>query len=41
MDALRLDAIHGIMDVSAYPFLSELADTVRGLAERTDRMVNR
>ncbi|NNG47215.1 MAG: DUF3459 domain-containing protein, partial [Deltaproteobacteria bacterium] len=39
VDALRLDAIHGIMDVSAYPFLAELADTVRGLSERTDRKV--
>ena len=39
MDALRLDAIHGIMDFSAYPFLSELADAVRGLAERTERKV--
>jgi maltooligosyltrehalose trehalohydrolase len=37
VDALRLDAIHGIMDASAYPFLSELADTVRGHAERTGR----
>jgi maltooligosyltrehalose trehalohydrolase len=37
VDALRLDAIHGIVDASAYPFLSELADTVRGLTERTDR----
>jgi maltooligosyltrehalose trehalohydrolase len=39
MDALRLDAIHGIMDASAYPFLAELADAVRGLAERTERKV--
>lgn len=37
VDALRLDAIHGIMDFSAYPFLAELADTVRDLAERTER----
>jgi maltooligosyltrehalose trehalohydrolase len=37
VDALRLDAIHGIMDFSAYPFLAELADTVRDLAERTGR----
>jgi maltooligosyltrehalose trehalohydrolase len=37
VDALRLDAIHGIMDASAYPFLSELADTVRTLSERTGR----
>jgi len=25
-DALRLDAVHGILDPSAYPFLAELAD---------------
>ncbi|MGW8285615.1 MAG: malto-oligosyltrehalose trehalohydrolase [Candidatus Deferrimicrobiaceae bacterium] len=37
VDALRLDAIHGIMDFSAYPFLAELADMVRDLAERTGR----
>lgn len=28
VDALRLDAIHGIMDMSARPFLQELADRV-------------
>jgi len=39
VDALRLDAIHGIMDASAYPFLAELADTVRALAESTGRQV--
>ncbi len=39
VDALRLDAIHGIMDFSAYPFLAELADAVRDLAERTGRKV--
>ncbi len=39
MDALRLDAIHGIMDFSAYPFLAELGDAVRGFAERTDRKI--
>jgi maltooligosyltrehalose trehalohydrolase len=31
VDALRLDAIHGIVDMSATPFLQELADRVRGL----------
>ena len=30
IDALRLDAIHGIVDTSAVPFLRELADAVRG-----------
>jgi maltooligosyltrehalose trehalohydrolase len=29
MDGLRLDAIHGISDLSATPFLQELADRVR------------
>ncbi len=38
-DALRLDAIHGIVDESAYPFLAELADEIRKLAERTERKV--
>jgi maltooligosyltrehalose trehalohydrolase len=37
VDALRLDAIHGIVDASAYPFLSELADTIQALAEGTGR----
>ena len=33
IDALRLDAIHGIVDRSPYPFLAELADSVRELGE--------
>ena len=40
MDALRIDAIHGIFDVSAYPFLAELADAVRGLASRENRKIH-
>lgn len=40
VDALRLDAIHGIMDFSATPFLAELSDSVRGLADRTDRRIH-
>jgi maltooligosyltrehalose trehalohydrolase len=40
VDALRIDAIHGIMDFSAYPFLAELADTVRGLAARENRKIH-
>ncbi len=39
MDALRLDAIHGIMDFSAYPFLEQLGDTVRAFAERSERKI--
>jgi maltooligosyltrehalose trehalohydrolase len=37
VDALRLDAIHGIVDTSAYPFLAELGDAVRTLAAETSR----
>ncbi len=40
VDALRLDAIHGIMDFSATPFLAELSDAVRGLADRTGRRIH-
>ncbi len=38
VDALRLDAIHGIMDFSASPFLSELAGAVGNFRKREDRM---
>jgi maltooligosyltrehalose trehalohydrolase len=38
VDALRLDAIHGIMDFSASPFLSELAAAVSDLRKEGDRM---
>jgi maltooligosyltrehalose trehalohydrolase len=37
MDALRIDAIHGIFDFSAYPFLAELADMVKEHAARRGR----
>jgi len=37
VDGLRLDAIHGITDTSAYPFLAELADAVRALEARLGR----
>ncbi len=37
VDALRLDAIHGITDLSAYEFLAELADAVGALRARTGR----
>ncbi|STX27857.1 Malto-oligosyltrehalose trehalohydrolase [Legionella beliardensis] len=33
IDALRLDALHAIVDTSAYPFLEELADRVSELSE--------
>ncbi len=37
IDALRLDAIHGIVDTTARPFLVELAEAVRDLRQRTGR----
>jgi maltooligosyltrehalose trehalohydrolase len=39
IDALRLDAVHGIFDRSAYPFLEELADSVGEEASRLNRQV--
>ncbi|MGH9359823.1 MAG: malto-oligosyltrehalose trehalohydrolase [Terriglobia bacterium] len=38
-DALRLDAIHAIVDLSAFPFLEELGETIHRLAERLNRRV--
>ncbi|AFM25143.1 malto-oligosyltrehalose trehalohydrolase [Desulfomonile tiedjei] len=38
-DALRLDAIHGILDFSAKPFLEELSSAVHDLRERTNRHI--
>ncbi len=40
IDALRLDAIHGIVDTSAYPFLEELASAVRSATRGTGRKVH-
>lgn len=39
IDALRLDAIHSIMDRNARPFLAELAISVQNLGRRTGRNV--
>jgi maltooligosyltrehalose trehalohydrolase len=39
IDALRLDAIHAIMDRSPRPFLTELSEAVHRLAERLGRRV--
>ncbi|MFQ5846252.1 MAG: malto-oligosyltrehalose trehalohydrolase [Candidatus Methylomirabilales bacterium] len=39
IDALRLDALHAIMDFSARPFLEELAVRVQELGERIGRHV--
>ena len=39
IDALRLDAVHAILDTSAYPFLTELADTLHAEARERDRTI--
>jgi maltooligosyltrehalose trehalohydrolase len=39
LDGLRIDAVHGIPDFSAQPFLEELAVTVHEQAERLNRRV--
>ncbi len=40
IDALRLDAIHGIFDASAIPFLAELSKAADALAARTGRIIS-
>ncbi len=37
VDALRIDAVHGIIDTSARPFLKELAEKVAALSSRQGR----
>jgi len=37
IDALRLDALHAILDISSYPFLEELAVSFQDQAERLKR----
>jgi len=39
-DALRLDAIHGIFDASAVPFLADLSTQVKALAARLGRNIS-
>jgi len=39
IDALRLDALHAILDISPYTFLEELADSVHEQAKRLNRQV--
>ncbi len=39
IDALRLDAIHGISDMSAVPFLQELAGNVKELCARKKNLI--
>ena len=40
VDALRLDAVHAILDISARPFIKELATAIRAFAERSNRLVH-
>ena len=40
IDALRLDAIHGIFDASAIPFLAELSKEVEAFAARAGRIIS-
>lgn len=37
IDALRLDAVHAIIDMSAYPFLAHLAEEVEIFSKKTGR----
>jgi maltooligosyltrehalose trehalohydrolase len=39
IDALRLDAVHGILDTSARPFLAELSESVAQRAKKLNRQV--
>jgi len=39
-DALRLDAVHAILDHSPYPFLHQLADEIRELGKRLNRRIH-
>jgi maltooligosyltrehalose trehalohydrolase len=39
VDALRLDALHAILDISAYTFLEELAASMQSQAEKLGRRV--
>ena len=40
IDALRLDAIHGIVDTSAFPFLAELGSAAKSFSNRTNRKIH-
>ena len=40
VDALRLDAVHGILDTSAHPFLAELSEAVQQRAAQLGRQVH-
>jgi maltooligosyltrehalose trehalohydrolase len=39
IDALRIDAVHAILDFSAYPFLEELASVVHNEADQLKRRI--
>ncbi|MCL5257567.1 MAG: malto-oligosyltrehalose trehalohydrolase, partial [Chloroflexi bacterium] len=39
-DAIRLDAVHGIFDQSAHPFLQELTESVHRRALKLNRQIN-
>jgi maltooligosyltrehalose trehalohydrolase len=39
VDALRIDAVHAILDFSAKPFLQELAEAVHAQSERLNRRI--
>ena len=39
IDGLRLDAVHAIADLSAYPFVEQLTDTVHAVANKRGRLV--
>jgi maltooligosyltrehalose trehalohydrolase len=40
IDALRLDAIHGIFDASAFPFLAELSSEIAAFSARAGRKIH-
>ena len=39
VDALRLDAVHAILDISARPFIQEMAVNIQEMAEQFNRLV--
>ncbi|HNU71216.1 MAG TPA: malto-oligosyltrehalose trehalohydrolase [Thermodesulfobacteriota bacterium] len=39
VDALRLDAVHAILDFAAQPFLQQLSETIHDYAERINRRI--
>jgi maltooligosyltrehalose trehalohydrolase len=39
VDALRLDAVHSILDISARPFIQEMAVALKEFADRSNRLI--